>query len=87
MGRHKGSYTGKGHELARRWAEVFGSQPMLAKEAVGIGEPFGEYSSIQAVTRVLANAGYTLKSEPYDNRSHVYSLAPNVVEQLLSEEQ
>lgn len=77
----------KGHDLAYRWAKELGSQQVLASELVGPKTPFPEYTVPQALVRVLEAAGYVVRIDEYDAKRHMWSLMPNVVDQILSREQ
>lgn len=85
MGRPKGSTTGKGLELAHRWAVAFGSREMLSREILGRKNPFEDYKSVQEIERRMAVCGIPLQKKMFDNKSKTYALAPEMVEHILNE--
>lgn len=85
MARPVGSTTGKGHELALRWAQAFGTREMLSREILGEKNPFPEYKTVQEIQRRMAIVGYTLTWKFFDNKSKVYGMHPRDVEKVLNE--
>lgn len=71
-----------GRDIARTWATQFGVAWVLASDLIDPPGVFASYANFQALERALNRCGFTIERMPYDNRSYLYRLPPDVVKEL-----
>lgn len=71
-----------GKDFARAWAVAHGSAWVLASDLMDWPGIFATYAKFQAIERAIERGGYKLEKQPYDGRTFMYRLHPDLVKEL-----
>lgn len=80
--RSRGFAPHRGKAMARTWATAYGSSWVLSSDLMEPPGVFSDYKKFQIIERAMNRSGYFLERQPYDDRSYLYRLSPEVVKEL-----
>jgi hypothetical protein len=79
----RGPEASVGLDIARTWAVAYGSAWVLASDLMEPPGLFSDYAKFQVLERAMNRVGIELERQPYNNRTYLYRLNPDLVKELI----